>query len=103
MGCLLAFLNMLAQHGRIHAATANQAKPAGIAHRCCEFPAAAPYHAALNDGIFNAQKPGNRVFHISALIVLNVWPSPAAAYVLRLQPLRHNPHRKKRTKYPLNC
>ena len=63
VGGLPAFADLFAQDFRVHAAAADETQAAGIGNGRCQFPAAAPDHAALDDGVLYAEKPGDAVVH----------------------------------------
>jgi hypothetical protein len=49
---------------RIHAAGADNTKPACITNGAGQPPAAGPYHAGLDDGVLNIEKLSDPVLHV---------------------------------------
>src|SRR5574343_1483838 len=56
-----AFADMFAQNIWVHTARANQSQSTGIAHCSRQFPATAPNHTDLYNGILNIEKMGDSV------------------------------------------
>ncbi len=62
-GSCFAFLNVLSEYSRVHAASPNNAKATGITYGTCQPPAAGPYHTGLNNGEFYFKKGGDAIVH----------------------------------------